>query len=513
MRLLRKCFLAATAALVLFVSGTALADVVCRRAGIAGFDAEAARAKTILTRQKTSDINEAEVFITKKDGHLYCHSNIVSEGADFPTKIATEKVRDLELITANLFTQPDEGGFTPDQIAEIRNGHRKYVKFYLDQSLFDSEGKLELDLKGAEKLYVLFDGSPPPKRLVNIHPIRGPPLACEYYPSLYVKITSSTSPTGLFSKLENRPFKSKEIKFASIISDSAVEDAIKSSDAAKVWKKLDITSPDGVRSFFQANKGRVVVLLGHVEENDFVATDATGRVVFRMLLAGAERLAEEAGCDAILLGCSSAAAGTPIGVDKPFNPAEAVQRLSKALGATNYLDFVRTLANEDMGLVFAETAFDRTTKRLQADVYARKAGTTEPVIQKQNLAGSLILAFGIAATGGIGGGASSGGNDDDHSGDGRGGGRDGDGTDRLESGGKNKTQQGPGSTTSQTVVPDYDDKERQNRASSTGKGSSGSHQKTRSDEADKGVWIPWLFVPIALLLLLVLRAVFRKGTA
>jgi hypothetical protein len=397
MRLLRK-WLAAASALTLLISGTALArSVVCRLEGIAGFDEEAARARNVIGSESTTDLRAGKVFITKKGSYLYAHSNLVSRGARHPTKIATNDTRDLSRITANLYTTALDGRFTPLVEEIIREGHRAHVEYYLDQSLFDSSGKLELDLEGAEKLYVLFGGIPPPKPLVATDPIRGPPFAAEYYPSVYVKVTSSASPASLFARLEQRAFEPRGVKFTSLIADTAVEAAIKRSDTAKVWEKSDITTGDGLKEFFRRNKCRVVILLGHVEGEDFVSADAKGKVGLKVSLSRVDRMPEEAGCDAVLLGCSSARAGTPVGVDKPFNPVEAVQRLSKALSAKTYSEFVRTLANRDMGLVLAETAFDRAANRVDADVYAREASKSESLLRESNRVGRLVLAFGISS--------------------------------------------------------------------------------------------------------------------
>jgi hypothetical protein len=153
--------------------------------------------------------------------------------------------------------------------------------------------------------------------------------------------------------------------------------------------------------------------LGHVDGDNFVASDATGRnTLFTISLKEVEDLAAAAGCDTVLLGCGSALAGTPIGVNKPFNPVDAVGRLNKALMADNYLDFVRTLSNEDMGLVFTDTAFDRTTRKMEAEVYAREQGDREPVIREKNLAGRVGMVFGIGSSGISG----SGGNDNNNGG-------------------------------------------------------------------------------------------------
>ena len=514
MRLFRKWLAPAGAVLTLLsLCGVLAADVVCRRERITGFDEEYNKAKKVFETSTTSDLSACEVYVGQKDGHLYFHSNFITEGYDNPTKIATEKVRDLRLITANLVAAPDGGGFSPAEMTRIRTAHQKQIKYYFDQSLFDSTGVLGLELKGAEKCYVLFGGAPPPKPMVRINPIRGPPFAVEFYPSLFVKVTSSAQPEEFFSKLQGRTFKPQETRFVSLIADSAIKTAIETSDVAKIWDRVEITSVDGLRDCFNRNKGRVVTLLGHVDGDDFVVPDVNGVFLFKVSPVEVEQMAEAAGCDAILLGCSSAKSGTPIGVDRPFNPKKAVERLSTALRQNNYFEFVQALVNKDMGLVFDGMAFDRTTrpanlpKLIEADVYARKIDTTTPrelVVRDRNLAGRMILVFAASGLGGggSGGGTVSGGDsdNDDHFRKNRGSPWDaGSGSSGARRNGTN-----PGTTGASIggATSDSDDERKKREAASGGQKAAGEKNsgllKTDGGGSNWGWWVLGVVVLILL---------------
>jgi hypothetical protein len=419
MRLFKKWLLALTVVVTLGYCSELFADVVCRASKIRGFDSEYTLAKRVIDKATTSDIKSCEVFITKQGDYLYYHSNFVSEDAEFPTKIATKSVRDLEVIVQNLFGLTEES--SEAEIDRVSEAHKQHVKFYIDQSLFDASGQIALEMKGAENLYVVFDGTPPPRRLIRLNPIRGPPYVAQYESSLFVKVTQTAAPQQLFTRLQERPFNSREIRFVSLIPDSATEAAIKASGVAKFREVINAPSKETFEDLFRKNTGKVFIVLGHVEGENFVATDVTGKsTLFTLSLAEVERMAETAKCDVVMLGCSSALAGTPVGVKKPFNPVDAVSRLDKALKADTYLDFVRTLSNEDIGLVFDESAFDRTTKRVEADVYAREPSESEQIVRARNLAGRVGIVLGIVASGGSGfsGGNNSG--DDDKRNDGRG---------------------------------------------------------------------------------------------
>ena len=119
MRLLKKWWAPLTVFLTLSFSGLLLADVVCFGTKIVGYDNEYATAKRCLGEKTTSDIESCEVYVTQRAGYLYVHSNYVSPGEEYPTKIATNNVRDLLELTANLHRVPDDGELPPVQVRKL----------------------------------------------------------------------------------------------------------------------------------------------------------------------------------------------------------------------------------------------------------------------------------------------------------------------------------------------------------------------------------------------------------
>jgi hypothetical protein len=186
--------------------------------------------------------------------------------------------------------------------------------------------------------------------------------------------------------------------------DSATDAAIKESTLRDVTVDLGTLSTDSLRQLFRHNRGRVILLLGHVEGENFVAKDATGRTtLLDVPLAEVETMAEAHGCDVVFLGCNSARAETPVGVSQAFNPVDAVGRLVKALGARNYEEFAHRLTGADMSLVFSEAAFIRTKGKAVADAYANDTTTPEGRFRASNRVGKLLLVLGLAAAAGSGG--------------------------------------------------------------------------------------------------------------
>jgi hypothetical protein len=282
------------------------------------------------------------------------------------------------------FRKLKELGESPDAPAEAAFKQLKELKKDIESQLdvlFSDKPTLIESEKGEE--YVYFEGPDGPKRLIRINPIRGPPvlgppvLAAECYPSLFLKFTPDSTPRDPFSAMKQRRFSQREVRFVSLINDSATDEAIaKARDVPTIRDFLDQPSKETLQALFRKNSDKVVVLLAHGEGGNFVAKDPTGKItLFELPLIEVEQMAKAAHCPVVMLSCNSAQAGPEVGVNKAFNPVEAVGRLENALNAKTYFDFFQTLANKDMPLVFADTAIDHTTKRIEAEVYSPESGS------------------------------------------------------------------------------------------------------------------------------------------
>ena len=113
--------------------------VVCRMAGIAGFDKEQEQAKKTVGKETTQNVRDMKVYVTYSQKHLYVYSNFISEGADYQTKIVTDQDTDLLTILSNLvFFGDDEP--TAKQEGEFREA-LGVIKFYVQSALDSSKYK------------------------------------------------------------------------------------------------------------------------------------------------------------------------------------------------------------------------------------------------------------------------------------------------------------------------------------------------------------------------------------
>jgi hypothetical protein len=150
---------------------------------------------------------------------------------------------------------------------------------------------------------------------------------------------------------------------------------------------------DKIQAEFEKHSGNTYVMMGHVEDGRFVASDPTGQIkLVDISLREIQKAAVESGCTLVCLGCHSASANVQVGVTQEFNPIDAVALLSKAVLATTTYDFYKTL-----------TAPERNITLL----LDKSVATDSDGIQKATLVsfemrfGSKLLASGFVVTPGL----------------------------------------------------------------------------------------------------------------
>jgi len=150
---INRCLLPTLAITSLYVIYAASAHtVVCRRAGICGFDNEKENAIEVVGKETTRKVLNMKVYLTYSPahplvgcteqcshGHLFVYSNFISDGADLQTKIVTDEDTDLTTILRNLVFFGDKDP-TPEQEKEFRDALTS-IKFYVQSALDSSKYK------------------------------------------------------------------------------------------------------------------------------------------------------------------------------------------------------------------------------------------------------------------------------------------------------------------------------------------------------------------------------------
>jgi hypothetical protein len=160
--------------------------------------------------------------------------------------------------------------------------------------------------------------------------------------------------------------------------------AIHQSHLGRHAQELEPSSLDHGRLdlLFSSLVERVVILLGHVVDGQFVAKGSEGTV--RIDIGEVEQAARRNGVFLLPLGCGSAK-GASIGAAKPFNSIVAVGRISNALDAGNLGDFLASLAGQDLVLRFDPASL---TGPNALDIAVRSSGKTVGTIYVPRLEAS-----------------------------------------------------------------------------------------------------------------------------
>jgi nucleoside 2-deoxyribosyltransferase len=127
---------------------------VCKLSAIDGWHIEKSIAEGHFTTKQTDSLNNCEVFITCRDGLIYFHSNFIIRGFNYPTKMMAHQgsynlIEVLKILTTNQY--PD-----PHHIDErLVLAHCSKIKYYIDRSMIDREGKFKIDLDGARSIKIV----------------------------------------------------------------------------------------------------------------------------------------------------------------------------------------------------------------------------------------------------------------------------------------------------------------------------------------------------------------------
>ncbi len=419
-------------------SSQSIALVVCREKAVAGMDAQKERADEILRTRgaaKTSNAREAMVYAEYAKGVLYYQSNFHSLDDDgkpeeFATKIAgaitpaqaeaqaretieikaalralkagkqppskaslaleedaaaREAVQQIPYLkdAATVFkTIVYAGDFSSAQASVADHALNSSVRFILDKSMFDENGIPRINLIGAKNIEVvdsttgaslstdaeLLETSKPPPSLIA--KIKG---CCLY--------GRPPQATGAFSAgLDKIKVTARDVMVASLFVESATEDALDSSKTIRAARvKGDgaaLNSEADLRKIFVSAKGKVLVLLGHVEGEDYVVRPKGSNAQLSVPILKVRALAKEQGVSLIDIGCETTKAikeaAFGLGITRRYNSVDAVQSLEKALGNTTSLrDLLEGMSSEGLKVVVDETFVrDQPSSSTRASIFA-----------------------------------------------------------------------------------------------------------------------------------------------
>lgn len=367
-----------------FCFGQVFGAEVCRLSGLQGFEEPARRAGIFVLKPKTSDPAKAVVYIEKTSEGYYYHSNFVTPGYSYPTKVGSAAATDGAAAFVNIVhaDRPTDAAWR-----QTERTFRDNVEVLVDVSVFDKNGAPTVDLSGVKNVKIV-DGrggrvlankgvetlnrrQPPPLILSKI-------LGCCFFgipPHLAQRYGEA---------LRARPFQQGEVRFMSLIRDSATDSAINKSLLVKdrrLGNGEQISKLADIEQSFQSAKGKTVVLVGHVEGSNFVARNAKKEVTMNIPIANLRATARKYDVELIDLGCRTAQEistdSLGLGVTTRFNTVDAVQSVDRALSKSrNYAEFFENLTGEGLKVVIDKEFANGSA--LRANIYSAQKTRSSP---------------------------------------------------------------------------------------------------------------------------------------
>jgi hypothetical protein len=358
--------------------------VVCREHGVQGMAEFGAHARYFLPKV-TSQQDKAAVYIARSStGEFYYHSNFVTSGYEYPTKVAgdpkeNKAFANIETIFPNIIYDRPPTDLQRSQTIDILNNE---VDIFLDISMFDANGIPLIDLSKIKNIKVvdgdkgviltrqseILNTAKPPPSLIS--KIKGccffarPPYNAELYKKL----------------LEQRKFDPSNLRVASLFIDSGTESAFQNS---KVLKNLrvsndskSIKSVKDIESIFIKSKGKTLILLGHIEGSDYVINNSANREQFRISIDNLRKLAARESVSLIDIGCETTKAIKnellSIGILTKYNSVDAVNAIDLSVRESKtYADLLEKISSNNLKIVVDQYFVNNNSSMIRSTIYSR----------------------------------------------------------------------------------------------------------------------------------------------
>jgi hypothetical protein len=358
----------------------------CNAPGFKGMEESKHRAEGFLA-STTYQPEETKIYIeyTSK-GTLYYHSNFIPEKQSYSTKVTGSAIEHPDLTKLDfIFPHILQNNLEQHIINKIL---RDKVKILLDVSMFDNFGIPRINITDIKNVRVVdghrrtsFDSNseiltspkPPPSLISKI---RGccfygrPPHRTEEYSDA----------------LSKKPFEARGVKVVSMFIDGATDSAFRKSkllmNARVKGDGKSLHNMADLRKVFAKAKGSTVLLLGHVEGQDFVIRTAANAEQFRAPIDYVRLTAKEEGVSLIDIGCETTRSiesqSLGFGVMTKYNSVDAVSSIELGLRSSKTLaDFLENISSEGLKIVVDQNFVKDHVQVVHSSIYSKMKGAAK----------------------------------------------------------------------------------------------------------------------------------------
>lgn len=372
---------------IIFTSLNALAQCyegVCRLAIARCFEHEA-EIGHIICGNNTSNMFETKIYITSKDGYLYAQSNYIVPGYDFeyPSKLSSKNVMDLEKIMMNIFyaERPNEFEF---EVA--KSNMLNQVEFVVDPKIINDYKFSSTNFYSAQKLKFICPDDTYRDALILNKKKGDIEYLIRYNKNISTRIYDQNL-SYIFSNIQNSTFKSENIKILSLLENAATKRMLSKDFSDKtVTFKLNIND---FKKELISNKGKQIIILGHIENDNFITLDKGGKEIFKISLEEINKFKKENNLSILLLGCNSGVTSGTTGVLNKFVSTDVLKRLKIAITNNTIESFLNDLSDETLDFVLDQTFFtaenisksgiEKNVERIDFDVFTKQTNDNKEI--------------------------------------------------------------------------------------------------------------------------------------
>lgn len=342
-------YLAKLTALFFLIPILAFGQIVCPKANIAGFEREH-EIGNIFVESNTTDISKSKIYITLQNEEVFIQSNYIpSAEFEYGIKMATPLVpeyKTLEDYFTNIYFFGQK--YMPDnsEVAALKATLSRDAEIIVDPSVLSHKDFKKYNFADYKKLKV----SSGDNVAWNVRTITNDDqktYLLKYSDAISIRLENQDIDKVL-SRLPSAGFNSSKARLFSFSENTATKKFIE--------KELsDINVPvayniDALKKAIIANKDNDIFLLGHIEGENFVTLNPSGKVMFEVPISELMQLQQDHNIFMMFLGCNSAdIAGA--GALKKFNSLDALKRLKMALKNDKMEGFLNDLSEGTLDLV------------------------------------------------------------------------------------------------------------------------------------------------------------------
>lgn len=375
-------------ALLLLMASTSVYAILCHDDRLFGFFDSQRRGDGFLPNH-THKLKSSSLYIEMTSEGPWYQTDYVAPGYGNPGKIGNDPLWDAKeafrylsasrswndkyLGTAEQFATPQNT--VPKKIGRTGRRFKPFVSHFdlselayqndvhvfVDKNVFNHDGTSQVNLGHAKKISVV-DGetSEVLGEVERLSRPDGPPLYMARASGCCFYGIPPYQARNLIINLRKLPFRKKDVALVSLVRDSATESTLANSktlsQVTSAFKGKVIDNEASMKAAVASHAGKTLVILGHVEQGQFVVKTALGEVQFTAELKELHELAKQHQTKLLLLGCESAkqvdALQIGVGAINRFNSVKVAHALSKAIAESkNYAEFFESLASPGLKLV------------------------------------------------------------------------------------------------------------------------------------------------------------------